>query len=97
MTKQQILQYINAQYKTQQARDDHDFESRLEVALKDPQFKDLFEKQRTASLNKIKNNAKNILHLCGLRYLKVLFKMILKGIFTSPINFNLVSCIVGLI
>ncbi len=61
MTKQQILQYINAQYKAQQARDDHDFESRLEVALKDSQFKDLFEKQRTASLNKIKNNNKETL------------------------------------
>ena len=61
MTKQQILQYINAQYKTQQARDEHDFESRLEVALKDPQFKNLFEKQRTASLNKIKNNTKETL------------------------------------
>ena len=56
MTKQRILQYINAQYKAQQARNDHDFESRLEVALKDEKFKDLFEKQRSASLAKIKNS-----------------------------------------
>ena len=52
MTKQRILQYINAQYKAQQARDDHDFESRLEVALKDEKFKDLFEKQRSVQIYK---------------------------------------------
>ena len=39
MTKQRILQHINAQYKAQQARAEHDFESRLEVALKDDNFK----------------------------------------------------------
>lgn len=58
MTKQEILQYINSRYKMQQTRNENDLESRFDEAKKDPTFKALFEAQRNASLNKIKNPSK---------------------------------------
>lgn len=58
MNKAEIIQKINSIYATARAQSQYNFESRLNAAMKDKKFNELYTAQKMASIANIKNNTK---------------------------------------